>query len=121
MVFVVMRISESSLILKIWLTIYHEVDTFFHPAKRPPFFGTETGLRLGLWLGLGLVFIKVKRAVCWMENSANPIMKSEHCTEGFRKGENEDNNVCHKTTRDSSEELNAGKRQRSAEKRTPMD
>ncbi len=32
--------------------------------------------------------------------------------EGFRKGENEDKNDCHKTTRDTWEEINAGKRQR---------
>ena len=37
-------------------------------------------------------------------------------TEGFRKGENEDKNDCHKTTRDTWEEINAGKRQRSAKK-----
>ena len=35
-------------------------------------------------------------------------------TEGFRKGEHEDKNDCHKTTRDSWEEINAEKRQRSA-------
>ena len=29
----------------------------------------ETGIGLRLWLGL--VFIKIKRAVCWVENSAN--------------------------------------------------
>ncbi len=36
--------------------------------------------------------------------------------EGFRKGESEDKNECHKTTRDTREEINAGKRQRSAQK-----
>ena len=41
--------------------------------------------------------------------------------EGFRKGENEDKNDCHKTTRDTWEEINAGKRQRSAEKRLWID
>ena len=38
-------------------------------------------------------------------------------TEGFWKGENEDKNDCHKTTRDSWEEINAGKRKRNAGKR----
>ncbi len=52
-------------------TDHESVYSNFHPANRPLCFGTETGLGLGLWLGLGLVFVKVKRAVCWMENSAN--------------------------------------------------
>ncbi len=38
-------------------------------------------------------------------------------TKGFRKGENEETNYCHKTTKDSREEINAGKRQRNAEER----
>ncbi len=41
--------------------------------------------------------------------------------QGVRKGENEDKNDCHKTTRDTWEEINAGKRQRSAEKRFWID
>ncbi len=41
--------------------------------------------------------------------------------EGFRKGENKDKNDCHKTTRDTWEEINAGKGHRSAEKRFWID
>ncbi len=41
--------------------------------------------------------------------------------EGFRKGENEDKNDCHKTTRNTSEEINAGKDREARRKRFWID